>query len=107
MPSRFAYIWQYTIKPSEKVRFLEAYAPGGEWDRLFGRDLAYLKTTLIQDCDDENRYVTIDYWKSREDRDSFRDRYSGEFEELDRQCESYTEYEVFLGDFIEVVDIAA
>jgi hypothetical protein len=81
---------------------LEAYKPGGEWAQLFSRDPSYIGTTLLHDVDDENRYVTIDYWKSKAEKDSFRKRFSVEFERLDYRCEAFTREEQFLGDFLEV-----
>ena len=100
---RFAYIWQYTIEPSFRTAFLAAYKPSGEWAQLFSRDPSYIQTVLLQDDEDENRYVTIDYWKSKADRDSFRERYSVEFDSLDNRCETFTREEQFLGDFLEIV----
>ncbi|NIN61300.1 MAG: hypothetical protein GTN55_02730 [Gammaproteobacteria bacterium] len=100
---RFAYIWQYTIDPTFREAFLAAYQPNGEWARLFSRDPSYIVTVLLQDDADEDRYVTIDYWKSKADRDAFRNRFSVEFDNLDSRCETFTLEEQFLGDFIEIV----
>lgn len=99
---RFAYIWQYTIKQAHKQAFLAAYEPKGDWARLFSRDPAYIETVLLGDDQDENRYVTIDFWRSKADRDAFRARYSVEFDELDSRCEEFTEEEQFLGDLHEI-----
>ena len=98
----FAYIWRYTIKPAHKRAFLEAYEPKGEWAQLFSRDSAYIETVLLRDDDDKNRYVTIDFWRSKADRDAFRARYAVEFNDLDRKCEELTEEEQLLGDFHEI-----
>ena len=99
---RFAYIWQYTIEPTSRPAFLDAYEAKGEWARLFSHDPSYIETVLLQDEEDENRYVTIDYWKSKSDRDSFREKYSVEFDSLDTRCEEFTTEEEFLGDFLEI-----
>ena len=99
---RFAYIWQYTIEPARKQAFLAAYESNGEWVQLFSRDPAYIKTVLLQDEKNEDRYVTIDYWESRVDRDNFRERHSVEFDALDRRCEAFTKEEQFIGDFHEI-----
>lgn len=104
--NRFAYVWQYTIRPQRRSEFLAAYAPGGDWTRLFSRDPAYLETVLVRDVDDENRFMTIDYWTSREDRDAFRKRHAEEFDRLDARCEAYTREETFLGDFVEISRVA-
>ena len=101
---RFAYIWQYTIEPTRRSDFLAAYKPRGNWALLFSRDPSYLETVLLQDDEDENRYVTIDYWKSKADRDFFRERFSVEFDSLDSKCEAFTREEQFLGDFLEIGD---
>lgn len=99
---QFLYIWQYAVEPTRRTDFIKAYEPGGEWTQLFSRDPSYLGTVLLQDANDENRYVTIDYWKSRAERDAFRERYSVDFDRLDKRCESFTQKEQFLGDFIEL-----
>jgi heme-degrading monooxygenase HmoA len=103
---RFAYIWQYTIDPDCRQAFLAAYEPQGEWARLFSRDAAYIETVLLQDDKREDRYMTIDYWTSRSDRDAFREQYSIEFEELDSRCEAFTREEQFIGDF-QVIGVAS
>ena len=102
---RFAYIWEYRIEPSRRSEYLAAYKPDGEWAALFSSDPSYIETVFLQDDEDENRFVTIDYWKSRADRDAFRKRHSGEFHSLDKRCEAFTIEERFLGDFVEVVEI--
>jgi len=99
---RFAYIWRYTIEPSRRSEFLAAYNPRGEWAQLFSRDPSYIETVLFHDVEDENRYVTVDFWKSKADRDSFWKRYSVEFDGLDCRCEAFTTEEQFLGDYLEV-----
>ena len=101
---RFAYIWRYTIEPSRRQAFLAAYKPSGEWAQLFSLDPTYIETVLLQDDEDENRYVTSDYWKSKANRDSFRERYSVEFNSLDSKCEAFTKKEQFFGDFLEIVE---
>jgi len=99
---RFIYIWQYTIAPRHRAEFLAAYRPGGDWTELFARDAAYIETQLLQDVDDSNRFITIDIWKSKADRDAFREQYCQEFEDLDRKCEAFTQQESFLGDYLEI-----
>jgi len=105
--SQFAYIWQYQIRPDCRSDFLKAYSPSGDWAELFSRDPSYLGTKLLQDAEDENGYATIDYWRSRSDRDSFRERFSAEYNELDRRCEEFTVNEHFVGDYVEIDDTAA
>lgn len=100
---RFAYVWQYMIDPSRRSEFLAAYKPGGEWAQLFSLDPSYIETLLLHDVEDENRFVTIDFWTSKADRDSFRKQFSPEFDALDSRCETFTKDEQFLGDYLLVI----
>jgi hypothetical protein len=96
---RFAYVWQYVIKPARRDEFFAAYAPDGTWVKLFARDSNYLGTVLLCDADNDNRFVTIDYWSSRDARNTFRTVHAVAFSSLDRKCSAYTITEEFLGDF--------
>ncbi len=96
---QFAYIWRYEIDPHFRSEFLAAYNPRGEWVQLFSRDPAFLGTALFRDFDNEDVYVTIDYWRSKIDRDSFRKRFAAEFDSLDSKCEKFTKDEQLFGDF--------
>lgn len=98
----FIYIWRYRIDPRHRREFLAAYAPDGDWARLFRLDASYVETRLLQDADDPDRYMTIDVWQSQADRDAFRTRYAREFDEIDRRCEAYTLEETLVGDFLEL-----
>jgi heme-degrading monooxygenase HmoA len=96
---QFSYIWEYTVDPARKAEFLSAYEPDGDWAQLMSRHPGYLGTKLLGDVEIENRYVTVDYWASKSDRDAFRAEFSTEFDELDQECEQLTLSETFLGDF--------
>lgn len=104
---QFAYIWEYTIDASLRDDFLSAYAPAGKWAMLMSRHPGYIGTSLLHDTESRNRYVTVDYWKSKFDRDSFRSAFSDEYEQLDQKCEHFTAAELFIGDFIVVGGSAA
>lgn len=101
--TKFVYIWQYVVN-THRREFLEAYGAGGEWVRLFSKDPEHIETVLLRDADDDSRFVTVDYWTSREARDAFRDKYGDEFRELDGRCEEFTSREEFVGDFVLVDD---
>ncbi|MCB0214536.1 MAG: hypothetical protein KDJ52_34670 [Anaerolineae bacterium] len=77
----------------------EIYGPTGDWVQLFQKSDGYLGTELHWDVSNELRYVTLDYWASREARDAFREQFAQEFADLDQRCESRMEKEIFLGDF--------
>jgi heme-degrading monooxygenase HmoA len=97
---QFTYIWEYTIDPERRAEFLSAYKPDGDWARLMSRHPGYLGTKLLRDVDEDNRFLTVDYWTSMSDRDEFREKYASEFDQLDRACEQYTVAETFIGDFL-------
>lgn len=93
------YVWEYAVKPSRLSEFETGYGEGGDWVRLFRRDPTYLRTDLLRDRDEPNRFLTIDYWTSREACLAFRDRYRDEFDALDARFDSLTLRERHLGDF--------
>jgi heme-degrading monooxygenase HmoA len=95
----FSYIWQYQIEPSKRREFLAAYNSEGAWVQLFSRDRNYFGTVLLQDANDDSRYVTIDYWSSQDARDAFRKAHAADFATLDQRCAAYTVAEEFVGDF--------
>jgi len=98
----FAYIWEYRVDLAHERAFVDAYGENGDWVRLFARAPGYIGTQLLRDAGDPTRFVTIDRWRSREDRDSYRLSVATEFDELDRRCETFTQDERFLGDFNQV-----
>lgn len=98
----YAYVWEYRVDAERRDAFEAAYGPEGEWVRLFRRGDGYVRTELLHDRDDPQRYLTIDYWRSAEAFAGFRHALSGEFEELDRRLEQLTSSERKIGDFDEV-----
>jgi len=99
MAGDFVYVWEFRVREERLPEFLAAYGPQGEWERLFRRDSAWLGTELLCDADDATRYLTVDRWRSRADRDAFRREFAADFEELDRRCEELTALEVPIGEF--------
>lgn len=95
----FSYAWEFHVRADKLREFEAGYGPRGDWARLFGRDPDYLRTDLLRDCRDKQRFVTVDFWKSRDSCMAFRRRFADEFRVLDEQYEAMTESEVHLGDF--------
>jgi len=93
----FVIIWQYQVKPQENERFEEIYSSKGLWTELFKRSAGYLGTELIQDETDQQTYLTIDRWKSKQDFEVFQSVWQAEYKSLDEQCEGLTELEFLLG----------
>lgn len=97
--SEYSYVWEYRVRLDRIREFEAVYGPKGEWVRLFRRAPGYLETELFRDHDLPGRYLTVDHWKSREAYDTFRRRFSSEFDAVDERCERLTETETRLGDF--------
>ena len=95
----YCYVWSYVVRPEYLQAFRVAYDPDGEWVQLFRRDPEYIRTNLLSDRDNPTRFMTIDFWSSREACVSFRERFRSEFEALDKNFEQLTVEEVHLGDF--------
>ena len=95
----YCYVWNYLVRPEYVQEFRAAYGPDGDWVELFRRDPEYLRTSLLADCDDPCRFMTIDYWTTREACEYFRERYSKEFAALDQRCGQCTTAETHIGDF--------
>ena len=99
MNNVFAYIWEYIVKDKHIATFERTYGPEGDWVQLFKKADGYMTTDLHQDIANPNRFVTVDFWATKDDRDNFRKQFSEDFEILDARCESYTDREQFMGDF--------
>lgn len=97
--ARFAYLWEYVVSESYLDKFQQVYGSQGDWVRLFSQADGYVKTELHRDANRPNRFLTIDYWASREARDRFRVQFAASFEALDKACETFTVEERFIGDF--------
>jgi heme-degrading monooxygenase HmoA len=95
----FVYVWQYEVPAESVVEFENAYGPDGVWGRFFSRDTGYLGTELLRDASNPRRFVTIDRWISKEDRDRFRREFAAEYDAIDDACSHLTSSEAHLGDF--------
>ena len=60
----YVIIWEFRVRSGLQEPFEAAYGLHGKWVRFFQQDPAYIRTELIQDVRDPNRYVTLDFWAS-------------------------------------------
>ena len=95
----FCYVWSYVVRPECLPAFRTAYGPDGDWAQFFRRDPEYIRTHLLGDRDHPTRFMTVDFWTSREACFSFRKKFSSEFEALDKSFDQLTVQESHLGDF--------
>jgi quinol monooxygenase YgiN len=104
MSNRYLALWEFQVKPESISAFEGIYGPDGDWAHLFRQSPHYLGTQLLRDLNHPGRYVTLDHWTSRESLHRFKQDHQSAYSTLDKQCESLTEKENFLGDFENVAD---
>lgn len=95
----YCYVWEYAVKSGKLSAFEASYGPEGEWVQLFRRDPEYIRTVLLRDRQDPTRFITLDFWTSRDACEAFREKFESEFEALDGRCEALTHRETHVGDF--------
>jgi heme-degrading monooxygenase HmoA len=97
----YSYIWEFHVRPERQADFERTYRPEGQWVELFRQASGYLGTLLLKDRASSTRYVTVDRWRSEQDYEQFRVRFSKEYEALDAACQDLTVRERSLGVYDE------
>lgn len=92
-------IWQYAIHPPARASFEDCYGPAGAWVALFRRSPEYIRTELLRDPGQPDRYLTLDYWQSHGAYLAFLDTYQAEYAALDAACARLLTHEEHLGLF--------
>jgi heme-degrading monooxygenase HmoA len=100
--SGYLVVWQFRPRPGAEPAFEEAYGPLGAWARLFGTAEGFVRTELNRDLKDPQRYLTLDFWISKEAYESFRGKHAAEYAAIDRACEALTAEEKLVGEFVRV-----
>src|SRR5262245_59315712 len=95
----YVIVWEFRIRPETETEFIEKYGSQGVWARFFGGDEGYIRTELVRDEADRSRFLTLDYWRSKEDFKRFREQNLDGYERLDQECAQLTEAEAYLGAF--------
>lgn len=99
-------LWEYQVRAERNAEFEEIYAADGAWARLFQRSDGFIRTDLLRQEHHNDRYLTLDWWRSSEDYEAFLAQWGSEYAALDRQCEDLTEYEALLGKWQAVLSEA-
>ena len=92
-------IWQFRPRAGMESKFEETYASDGKWAEFFRRGKGYCGTELAQDINDPGRYLTFDFWTSRQAYEQFRESNLSEYKRSDELCEEMTQTELELGRF--------
>jgi quinol monooxygenase YgiN len=95
----YVVIWEFMAKPGERGEFENFYGPDGEWVQLFRRSKSFLRMEFFRDRNNENHYVTIDSFASKQGYDDFVREFRQEYEALDRRCDGVSESEREIGCF--------
>jgi ribosomal-protein-alanine N-acetyltransferase len=103
----FIVAWAFDVNPEHRRDFERAYGPLGDWVRLFRTGQGYLRTELHRDPETSGRYITLDFWRTREQYEAFRHRSKSAYDEIDAKCERLTADERLLGDFADLASLHA
>jgi len=93
-------VWEFIIRTERAGEFEAIYGPHGDWARLFAKAEGYRETQLLRDTSNPSRYVTLDFWSSREEHERFRREHEQEYMALDERCERLTVKENKVGEFL-------
>ena len=99
----YVVVWEFRAAAGAEACFEDAYGPRGIWARLFATGEGFVATELNRDLKDPARYLTLDFWESREAYDAFRAKHAAEYAAIDRECEALTAEEKALGAFERIV----
>jgi heme-degrading monooxygenase HmoA len=97
--SEYLVIWEFQVKPAAQLDFEKIYGPDGAWANLFRQSPDYRGTQLVRNIDRPGRYLTLDRWTSSEALHQFKQAHQSEYAAFDKQCETLTDNECFLGEF--------
>jgi heme-degrading monooxygenase HmoA len=101
---RYLIIWEFRVRLGMEEQFEKVYGPEGDWAQFFTRGAGYDRTELNHDLKDSRRYVTLDFWISREAYENFRQQHATEYGALDQKFEELTETELEVGKFERVAN---
>jgi len=94
--SGYLVVWQFRPQLGAERRFEKTYGPLGPWALLFATAEGFVRTELNRDLKDSERYLTLDFWASKEAYESFRVKHAAEYAAIDRECEALTAEEKLL-----------
>ncbi len=97
--TEYVIVWEFRVRQERAAEFVQKYGPEGAWARFFRGSAGYIKTELVRDVASDLRFLTLDYWQTKEEFERFRERNQAEYERLDREFEGLTETETRLGAF--------
>ena len=95
----FVIIWEFRIRRRKRRDFERAYGSDGEWAKFFRKGKGYIATELIRDSQQPDKYITLDYWRSRNHYENFRKQNRKMYQAIDERCEALITHEYEIGQF--------
>lgn len=92
----YVILWKYKVGTNFKNEFEKLYGNDGDWVKLFQKSPHYFGTELIKN---QEFYITVDRWNSKEKYEEFLSLNKSEFEIIDKKGEALTETENLIGKF--------
>ena len=86
----FVILWEFEVKPGNRVGFQRAYGSLGPWVQLFRRDPRFRGTQLLHDPSRDDCYFTLDFWDSETAYHHFLTTNRQAYEELDTSLQDLT-----------------
>ena len=83
----YVIVWEFQVRQAREAEFVQKYGPEGAWARFFRGSAGYVRTELVRDVVVDFRYLTLDYWQSKEEFDGFHEQNLAEYERLDKEFE--------------------
>jgi heme-degrading monooxygenase HmoA len=96
----YVIIWQFDVEPVHAAEFERTYGPEGSWAEFFRRSADYRGTRLFRDTEIPYRYLTFDYWTSRQAFQGFEREHAAEYQSLDGNFAAFSLHEEHLGAFV-------
>lgn len=97
--NHFVIVWEFYVSARKRRAFERVYGPHGDWVKLFRTADGYIRTELVRDLKSPNRFLTLDYWLSRREYETFRRKNRETYLAIDRNCEALTRREAEIGRF--------
>lgn len=92
----FAFVRRYEVEEHSRPEFETAFGPRGDWARLFAQSPAYRGIELFRDQD---TYLVLCVWESRETLDAFLEDHRQGIADLDLAMRALTRCSHALGEY--------
>jgi hypothetical protein len=92
-------VWKYNVKRDYISQFEKEYGTNGTWMKLFEASTDYHGSFLHKSDDEENTYLLIDHWTSKETYEKFKEKNRSKYDSLSIKFEPLYEQEKKIGSF--------